>query len=109
MTGGSYVYTHSCAQLSEAAVRRPFGRAGERPLAPPRRLGLSKAETKKRTSQLNDHTHRLTTVLANINTVLANPALTKALDNAEKLTHALTLLEWLEKNGSLQRILAALK
>ncbi len=66
-------------------------------------------ETKKKISQLNDYSNRLSTSLVNLNKVMADERMGKAIENAERIATALKLLDELEKKGSLEKILAALK
>ena len=66
------------------------------------------SEAKKRVSQLNDYQNRLATSLVNMNKILADDRLARALQNAERLSAALTLLDQLEANGSLERIMLAI-
>ena len=66
------------------------------------------SEAKKRVSQLNDYQNRLATSLVNLNKILADDRLARALQNAERLSAALTLLDQLEANGSLERIMVAI-
>ncbi len=47
--------------------------------------------------------------MAKLQTVMADPAMSKAVENADHITKALALLESLEKSGSLGKIMAALK
>lgn len=65
-------------------------------------------EAKKRVSQLNDYNARLSTSLANISKTLGDERLARALENADKLASALTLLDELEKRGSLAKVISAL-
>lgn len=66
-------------------------------------------ETKKRVSQLNDYNNRLTTSLANLNKTLGDEKMVRALENADRISKALSLLDELEKKGSLQKIMDAMK
>ena len=66
------------------------------------------AETKKRVSQLTDYNNRLGVALGNLNKTLGDEKMARALENAEKLVTALTLLDELEKRGSLQKMMHAL-
>jgi len=65
--------------------------------------------TKKRISQLSDYNNRLSTSLANLNKTLGDEKMHRAMENAEKLTCALKLLDELERKGSLTKIMASLK
>lgn len=64
---------------------------------------------KKKVAQLNDFSARLTQSLTNLNKVLGDERMVKALQNAETLANALTLLDELEKKGALQKVMAALQ
>ena len=66
------------------------------------------AEAKKRVSQLTDFNNRLATALTNLNKTLGDERMVHALENAERLTTALTLLDTLERKGALDKIMAAL-
>lgn len=66
------------------------------------------AEAKKRTGQLNDYNKRLATALDNLNQKLGDERMARALDNADKITNALALLDELEQRGKLDRIMRAL-
>jgi hypothetical protein len=66
------------------------------------------SEAKKRTSQLTDYTHRLSVAMNNLNRVLGSTEMAVALQNAEKITTALRLLEEMEKSGNLSRIMSSL-
>jgi len=66
-------------------------------------------ETKKRVSQLNDYNNRLTTSLANLNKTLGDEKMVRALENADRISQALSILDALEKKGSLQKIMDAMK
>lgn len=63
---------------------------------------------KQRVSQLNDYNNRLATALSNLNKTLGDEKMFRALESAEKLVTALTLLDKLESNGSLKRVMDAL-
>lgn len=65
-------------------------------------------EAKAKVSQLNDYTHRLSTSLDNLNKVLGNENMRVAIENADRIATALTLLDALESNGKLKKILAAI-
>ncbi len=67
------------------------------------------AEAKKRVAQLNDYNNRLADALTNLNKTLGDERMRCALENADKLVVAMTLLDKLEKNGSLHKIMAAMK
>lgn len=66
-------------------------------------------ETKKRVVQLTDYNNRLSVALLNLNKTLGDEKMVRALENADKIASALTLLDALEKKGSLQKIMAALQ
>jgi hypothetical protein len=66
-------------------------------------------QAKKRVSQLNDYNNRLVTSLNNLNKTLGDEKMIRALENADRIATALQLLDELEKKGSLQKIMAALK
>lgn len=66
-------------------------------------------ETKKRVSQLTDYNNRLTTAFSNLNKTLGDEKMVRALENADRIANALSLLDELEKKGSLQKIMDALK
>lgn len=64
---------------------------------------------KKRVSQLNDFNNRLTTSLLNLQKTLGSEAMLRALENADKISAALTLLDTLEKSGRLAKIMDAMQ
>ncbi len=64
-------------------------------------------QAKKRTSQLSDYNNRLKTAMTKLNETLADDSMQRALENAETLVSAMSALERLEQNGSLERIIAA--
>lgn len=66
-------------------------------------------EAKKRVAQINDYSARLGDSLSRLQKTLADPAMSKALENAEKLTQAFEALLVLEQSGNLSKILAALQ
>lgn len=66
-------------------------------------------ESKKRVSQITDYNNRLATSLANLNKTLGDERMARAVENAEKIVTALTLLDELEKAGRLEKIMAAIK
>lgn len=66
-------------------------------------------EAKQRVSQLNDYTNRLATSLNNLNKVLGDERMVRALDNADKIAASLKLLDSLQQGGNLDKIIAALQ
>ena len=66
-------------------------------------------EAKQRVSQLNDYTNRLATSLTNLNKVLGDERMARALENADKIAAALKLLDSLQQAGNLDKIIAALQ
>lgn len=68
----------------------------------------SLAEAKKRVSQLSDYNNRLMASLANLNKTLSDEKLARALETADKMATALKLLDDLERQGSLKKIMDAL-
>lgn len=66
-------------------------------------------EAKQRVSQLNDYTNRLGTSLANLNKILGDERMARALENADKIAAALKLLDSLQQGGNLDKIIAALQ
>ena len=66
-------------------------------------------EAKQRVSQLNDYTNRLGTSLTNLNKVLGDERMARALENADKIAAALKLLDSLQQGGNLDKIIAALQ
>lgn len=66
-------------------------------------------EAKNRVSQINDYSNRLATALSNLNKVLGDDAMVKALENAERISSALKVLESLQQNGSLEKIFSAMQ
>lgn len=67
------------------------------------------AESKKRVAQITDYNNRLGVALNNLNKTLGDERMLRALENADKLSTALELLDKLEKNGSLEKIMAAMR
>jgi uncharacterized protein with GYD domain len=67
------------------------------------------AESKKRVAQITDYNNRLGVALNNLNKTLGDERMLRALENADKLSTALELLDQLEKNGSLHKIMAAIR
>lgn len=63
---------------------------------------------KQRVSQLNDYTNRLATSLTNLNKTLGSVEMARAVESADKIAAALTLLDALEKSGRLEAIMKAI-
>lgn len=63
---------------------------------------------KQRVSQLNDYSSRLAESLNKLNKVLGDERMVSALNNADKLSTALELLDKLEASGRLDKIMAAM-
>lgn len=66
------------------------------------------SKSKQKVSQITDYNNRLATALTNLNKTLGDERMVRALENAEKLSTALALLDRLEQSGSLAKIMAAL-
>lgn len=66
-------------------------------------------EAKNRVSQINDYSNRLASALSNLNKVLGDDAMVKALENAERISSALKVLESLQQSGSLEKIFSAMQ
>ncbi len=113
--GGGSLITRSALQmvdqaLTAAEILEKSTEVVENQLAKFHRVADSALEeTKKRVSQLNDYNNRLTTSLANLNKTLGDEKMVRALENADRISQALSLLDALEKKGSLQKIMNALK
>lgn len=66
-------------------------------------------EAKKRVSQLNDYNTRLAESMSRLSKTMGDKQVALAIENAEKLIQALNALEKLQKNGDLEKIMAALQ
>lgn len=66
-------------------------------------------EAKQRISQITDYTNRLGTSLSNLNKVLGDERMVRALENADKIATALKALDTLQQSGNLDKIIAALQ
>lgn len=65
-------------------------------------------EAKKRVSQLNDYSNRISDSLTRLQKTLSDPSMSKALENAAQLATALESLLQLEQSGNLSKVMAAL-